>query len=475
MYIKEKPMAFTITSMSSLLKHTPNALKPTLEPIIKDMEVGGFFADDTRVSPGKNWTIKVSKTNYDVIIKRLKPFKPIKKTISGKSTCDVEVAGHRLRFQETGKKSVGAADAQSTRKQELASLWIIRRALNDNVRYSTYKDIVKDPKWKELSEIYPEIDDVWLKGLHAMAKTMLHEYSNTKFTEYNRDGGFMDFISSLIRTKYGISQKDTWNPADIWLIQNQSAREKELDKAAVGTSPKIQELNEVMKKQFKKRQVVGVSLKKISGKEAIWEEVNVDDVMFKGTDYNFEVQLARCKLDSKVDGTFTSSDTVVAIGDGEPKYKFQIRQNSKGYNNQKFEPSMKGAGAARLGKVPQEMLRPMLRNDYGFTFTNSWRDYPQTVGEFMKDFNSYWKMFTIIYPHVETNIKKTKKDFENAFLKSWSSDDDTHGVTNSKLMQLDFLSQLFSLKKEKREDLLTDMLFLGMKKGAKFGPFGKLY
>ena len=468
-------MAFTITSIASLLKHTPKALKPTLEPIVKNMEVGGFFADDATVSPGKNWSIKLSKSNYELVTKKLSRYKPTKKTVSGKATCDVEIAGHKLRFQETGKKSVGAADAQSTRKQELASMWIIRRALNDNVRYTTYKDIVKDPKWKELSKIYPEIDDVWLKGLFAMAKTMLKEYSSVKFTEYSRDGGFMDFISTLIKTKYGISQKDTWNPADIWLIQAQSTREKELERAAKGTAPKIQELNEVMKKQFKKRQVVGVSLKKISGKEAIWEEVNVDDVMFKGTDYNFEVQLARCKLDSKADGTFTSSDTVIAIGDGEPKYKFQIRQNSKGLNNQKFEPSMKGAGAARLGKVPQDMLRPMLKNDYDFTFTNSWRDYPQNAGDFMKDFNKYWKMFSSIHPHVETNIKKTKKDFENAFLKSWTSDDEKNGVTTSKLMQLDFLSQLFSLKKENREDLLTDMIFLAMKKGAKFGPFGKLY
>lgn len=468
-------MAFTITSMASLLKHTPRDLKPVLKPILEGMEVGGFFADDKPVSKSKNWVIKVSKDNYDLVTKKLTPFKLSKKQVGGKATCDAEVAGYKLRFQETGKKSVGAADAQSTRKQELASMWIIRRALNDNIRYSSYKDIVKDPKFKQLSEIYPEIDDVWLKGLFAMAKTMLREYSSAKFTEYSREGGFMDFISSLIKTKYGISQKDTWNPADIWLIQNQNARERELDKAAKGTAPKIQELNEVMKKQFKKREVVGVSLKKISGKEAIWEEVNVDDVMFTGGDYNFEVHLARCKLDSKPDGSFVSSDTVVAIGDGEPTYKFQIRQNSKGYNNQKFEPSQKGAGAARLGKVPQEMLRPLLKNDYGFSFTNSWKDYPKSAAEFMKDFDKYFKMFSSIHAHVETNIKKTKKDFENAFLKSWTSDDEKNGVTNSKLMQLDFLSQLFKLKKEEREDLLTDMLFLGMKKGAKFGPFGKLY
>jgi hypothetical protein len=136
---------------------------------------------------------------------------------------------------------------------------------------------------------------------------------------------------------------------------------------------------------------------------------------------------------------------------------------------------MKGAGAARLGKVPQDMFRPMIKSDYGFTFTNSWKDYPKSEDEFMKHFEKYWKMFTIIYPHVETGINNTKKDFKNSFLKSWKTDDKKNGVTSSKLMQLDFLSQLFSLKKKPREQLLTDMLFLAMKKGSMFGPFGKLY
>lgn len=468
-------MAFTITSMTSLMKHTPKDLKPILKPIVGNMEEGGFFADDAAVRSNKNWVIKLSKNNYTMVIKNLKGYKLAKKQVGGKTTCDVEIIGYKLRFQETGKKSVGSSDGQSTRKQELASLWIIRRALNDNVRYNSHKDIMKDRKWKELLQIYPEIDDVWLKGLYAMSKTMLREYSNASFTEYNRDGGFMDFIANLIKTKYGISQKDTWNPADIWLIKNQRAREKELEKAASGKTPKIQELNEVMKKQFKKRHVVGVSLKKISGREAIWEEVNIDDVMFEGEDYNFEVQIARCKLDSKDDGSFSSSDTIIAIGDNEPTYKFQIRQNSKGPNNMKFEPSQRGAGAARLGKVPQDMLRPMLRDDYGFKFRNQWKDYPKTAAEFLTDFNKYWKMFSSIHSHVETNIRKTKKDFEAAFVKSFATDDKKNGVSNSKLGQIHFLSELFSLKKEEREDLLTDMLFLGMKKGARFGPFGKLY
>jgi len=280
----------------------------------------------------------------------------------------------------------------------------------------------------------------------------------------------------LVKEKYGISQKDTWNPADIWLIQDESTREKELKKVSSGQAPKIQQLNEMMKKQFKKRQIVGVSLKKISGKEAIWEEVNVGNVIFKGSDYKFEVDFVRCKLSSKDDGTLTSSDTIIAIKDKTNKYKFQMRQNSKGFSNQKLEPSQVGAGAARLGKVPQDMFRPMIRIDYRMSYTNTWRDYPQDAKTFNKHFSRYWSMFTTIYDNgVETDIKKSKSAFKKAILDSFSTDDANNGVTTSKLMQLDFLSQLFDLKKKKREELLTNMLFLAMKKGEKFGPFGKLY
>ena len=48
-----------------------------------------------------------------------------------------------------------------------------------------------------------------------------------------------------------------------------------------------------------------------------------------------------------------------------------------------------------------------------------------------------------------------------------------NGLIN--LMQINFLFNILSLSKEKRDDLFTDMSFLAQKKGREFGPFGKLY
>ena len=49
--------------------------------------------------------------------------------------------------------------------------------------------------------------------------------------EFNRDEGFMAFIKNLIRVKFGISQKDNWNPAEnIWLIENSNKVEQLIEK-----------------------------------------------------------------------------------------------------------------------------------------------------------------------------------------------------------------------------------------------------
>ena len=72
------------------------------------------------------------------------------------------------------------------------------------------------PIFKKVVEVYPDVNETWCAGLLAQAKKMKTQFNGAKFDTYNRDGGFMDWVSSHIKTKYGISQKDTWNPADIW-------------------------------------------------------------------------------------------------------------------------------------------------------------------------------------------------------------------------------------------------------------------
>ena len=84
-------------------------------------------------------------------------------------------------------------------------------------------------------------------------------------------------------------------------------------------------------------------------------------------------------------------------------------------------------------------------------------------------------MFEEIKKSCTTNIQK-KEDFISNFQSLFSSSKQNLHIANSKLMQLDFIYQVLTLKpNQKYEEFWTDMFWLSIRKGPKFGPFGKLY
>jgi len=371
--------------------------------------------------------------------------------------------------------------AELTKMQELGSAWIFRRALNDNVKYNSPDDIRKDKKFSELIKIYPAINDSWIKAYYAQQKRILQEFAGTKFTEFTRDGGFMDFITKLVAQKFKIPKKDSWDPADIWCVQNESKVISEVKNAMSKEGmASIVELNAVMRTLYKERKLVGISLKLISGKEAKYEEVNLDESLFPDVkNYNFDVSSMKCFFGLKNGVYFETQDcrvVVDVIEDGKPqKIDFQIKPNTTSeLANLKFEPTMKGASAARLGKTPLDKLATLLQK-YNVDFINSYKKYPKTSQEF-NDPTSI-KYAKQAFDHIKTkgvdvgNCKTSDemvKNFQVVFTK------DPH-IATSKLMQLNFLYHVTSLPKEKMDDLFTDMTFLAQKKGREFGPFGKLY
>jgi len=398
-------------------------------------------------------------------------------------------------------KTTNLPSGESTRMQEEGSAWIFRRALKDNKRYSSVNDIIKDPKFKELVAIYPAVDPskkdpvgtTWLKNYYAQNKVMLEQFSGANFTEFTRSGGFMDYVTDLVRTKFGIAKKDTWDPADIWCVQNETSVINTIKKKVENSkATSLGELNAVLRTMYKKRQVVGISLKLVSGTEAKFEEVNVDELSFTDTvNDNFSVSSMTCLLGIKpsvkvakkrgqkeTPQTFSTQDSKVVVDaqeeKGNTKYKFQIKANTpSGFSNLKWEPSMTGASKARIGKAPIAMVLTLL-NDYGIKFSNSSSTYPTDVTSFNnKEYQKKFKeMFnTLRGKNVEIGVTTVKQAAEN-FAKVFEAEPFT---ANSKLMQMTFLYEICCLKDEERDDIMTDMIFLAQKKGSQFGPFGKIY
>ena len=82
-----------------------------------------------------------------------------------------------------------------------------------------------------------------------------------------------------------------------------------------------------------------------------------------------------------------------------------------------------------------------------------------------------------MFNDIDNKIKTDCKDgdeFARVITNIFSGDKEW--VAQSKLMQLTFLHHALEITdKKKYTEFWTDMLFLSIKKGDRFGPFGKLY
>ena len=419
------------------------------------------------------------------------------------------------------------SDAEFTAMQELGTAFILKRAFEDNVDFGSAEDIVKDPKTKDgLQKIFryngqrllkfqrsiakgtPE--EKWLTNFYLQQKTLLSEFSDSSFTVFNREGGFMEFITDLIRDNVepGISKKDAWNPADIWLIKEKEVFRNKLKEAISGPSGTntIAELNTLMRSMFINREVVGISLKLISGEEAQYEEINVNASFFKKLqmgkgDYTYKLNRVVFRL-NLVKGEFATQDLKIFLKNskGAEVAEFQIKGNQTSkLANLKFEGKEKGAAAARLGQAPLNLVKLLAMDADKELYNETTRkngNYPKSLTEFKSRVDEYEKMFkkvasnsfvigeigisdrTMNIPKSSTLDAGSKpmSEFEYNFSTVFNSNK-SH-IANVKLMQLYFLYRLMTISAKKRNIFLTDLLFIAQKKGNKvfdFGPFGKLY
>ena len=448
----------------------------TFNTITKGMPEKDFFFADSNWAGGRSmWQIKVSEANLDKFEQNIEKFDKDHegvKTVSGKAVLDYVFGAVKIRFLASHKKSAKAADAKTTAMQERASAWIMKRAIKDSYRYDKWTDIKLDPKYKELEKIYPEVDEEWLQVFYAQQERMLSEFSNVKFKIFNRDEGFMGYISNIVKQKFGVSKKDTWNPADIWCIQDQNKIEAIIDKTIDGNgSQTILELNAVLRKLFKDRKVVGISLKKVSGKTAKYEEYNVREDGLEA-DYNFNIDSMSIDLSTKSDNEFSTQDTRIIVSGHGAEYNFQIKGNdSVKVSNLKWEPTQKGAAAARVGKAPVDMVAKLI-SDNKKKFVNKHQDFPSTRTAFMEDADKYKNIFVKLKSGgVDLGVNNEDQFYENMLV---VYETEPH-VAHSKCMQMEFMAEVVSMNKEKQREFMTDMVFLAAKKGKRFGPFGKLY
>ena len=452
-------------------------------------------------SPNRPWRILTASDNFRILMQKGRGGK---KVPTPKSMKTRNAARRREAVQfEFGAKNykflfvdVGPArnpTKPQTAQQERGSAWIFRRVLRDNVRYDSWESIMNDPKYYELLDVFPNVSAEWLKSYYKQNVKMIEEFSDYRWNEFSRDGGFMHYISEFVKTRFGIAKKDTWNTADIWMIRGKEEDYIKIIEDNIPNNPSqtIRELNTFMRTWFKQRKLVGVSLKLISGKTANWKEYNVEDLtLSEKNNYNFDdarIAMNYMMVEKQGADTFGTQDTTVNLGSGRHRFKFQIKDlaGKPPFGNLKFEGSDPNAPAARAGKAPDPFTEQIFK-DLGLMFRNDNRRYAPDADTWNIQKSQWQRIFRIVSGSPGVTMKGTEEDFVagmDAMYQQPDARSPARGpwIAQSKLMQLDFIYATFDqMNATERREFWTDMTFLSLrlsgdvKKGF-FGPFGKLY
>ena len=278
----------------------------------------------------------------------------------------------------------------------------------------------------------------------------------------------MEWVGEQVKERFNISKKDNWNPADVWLIENEKQAKDKILNAMKGpnnfksegvVTANLNQFNEIFRKLFLQKKVMGISLKKITpGGTAEWKEVNVTEEFFTTIEATeMKVTKIVCKFGPKMGykevkdesgkyqllvagvtgeqaeratrikngkppmnpltkkGAFTleTQETMMTVKDKDSNKTFEIQiksNNSADFDNLKYEPKDTAASSARLGKATGEYVDDLVKF-YGIqNWKKRWQEYPQSRDnpsdrQKQQAFDD-WKYF---YPQDATNAKAVKE------------------------------------------------------------------
>ena len=250
----------------------------------------------------KNFKSKMIKTlmgefKGNILTKVTEPVKGINKGI--------KTPVIRLKYNDKGARYIdfdvreypvggGKSGAVKPAISEPATMLVLNAALESKGKiFKTQEDIFVHDVYKDLETLYGKEWghklDSWINTFLWQNRIFFHYYGKTtwakfKHMDYNDERDmqvfFMDHLQSLT-TAPGVKVGRTyqqWNPADIWAVKRteQKSLEDEITEATKNPSAdNLMKLNTHIVKLMEKKELVGISLKKIE-KDGSYKIFNVD-------------------------------------------------------------------------------------------------------------------------------------------------------------------------------------------------------
>lgn len=390
-----------------------------------------------------------------------------------------------------------ATDAAETKKQENGSRVYFEAYIEKGER---------DPKKlkKIVEKVYKNVSDAWMDSFAKQAVALKGYLGTKKGYKYSRDEGIMPFIEGVAKSKCGVSIKDRWNPADIYMVlaSKEANIKTKINKITAGTDKKknLLELNAYMRELLSKKELLPISLKAITTKTPT---AKIEPANMGGkSNMKFSLQPGSLKcllsIGSKNPYEFDTGELAFDFIAGDEAVHGQSRnfQYSKARNLVQTDLTPKGRSAgAKLGKVSSSALDSFLSKN-GLTRPASASSDPNInpPGQWSESNIKYWiKLYESLK---NKKVAGQKIDFgpltvidesgnkltgiENVIrygVKYEGKTRNSAGRFSSKLIGMRWAAIWASLEEKKKTEEWLKTLYYGAKKefGDENGPFLKIY
>jgi len=306
-----------------------------------------------------------------------------------------------------------AGNAIETAKQENAS----------KIYFSKYIESTKAPSEPELFshvvKVYPDLaknlalKEAWMNIFQKQAIALKNYLgTNNKGYNYSRDerNGFMFFIEDIAKKRCGVSTKDNWDPADIYMVRKtkENAIRKKLDSITKNPDEmaNIYSLNAYMRELIDSKDLLPVSLKAISKSktQADLELSNMGKGKVKELIFQ-NVGPLKCYANF---GTNTKTPT--EIDNGEIAGQFKVGDSLVNWQTRNFNMSTPRGGVqtdltptgrdagAKIGKASADAIDDFFSKNYSklgvIRPVNAGKDpHIPAVGKWTPETKKYWVDF----------------------------------------------------------------------------------
>jgi len=205
------------------------------------------------------------------------------------------------------------------------------------------------------------------KSFDAFTSKIIKKTDLSKYEFYrDSDKKKLEMLNQITDPAILPSSKDNWNPSDVWAVKKDEKNRlaKEIDKLYTerkkNNNVSIERINKFVETEFKKKNLIGISLKQVLGNSAIVDKITkdakyIDSVKFLGFKNKMEFDVLKTYFDINVKMSCIKNNTLDYL------FRFRPRGSSSALTNN-GEGRLSGSGPADGAIDKKNVLSVLLPN-----------------------------------------------------------------------------------------------------------------